>query len=107
MAPAPSPAPARPRFASRTEALTPFLAMEILEHAASLEQEGVDVAHLEVGEPEFAPPPAAVRACIAALEADDTGYTDSRGLFALREAIAAELARRFGRSVPIERVFVT
>ena len=41
-----------------------------------------------------AQPPAAVRACTAALEADDTGYTDSRGLFALREAIAAAADRR-------------
>lgn len=101
------PSPAQPRFASRTDALTPFLAMEILERAVELERAGVSIAHLEVGEPEFAPPPAAVRACRDALAADDTGYTDSRGLFALREAIAANLATRFGRSVPTERVIVT
>ena len=99
--------PAPPRFASRTDALTPFLAMEILERAVVLERSGVSIAHLEVGEPEFAPPPAAVRACRDALAADDTGYTDSRGLCALREAIAANLAARFGRSVPAERVLVT
>lgn len=96
-----------PRFASRMGALTPFLAMEILERAIALEQAGVDIAHLEVGEPAFAPPPAAVSACQAALAADDTGYTDSRGLWPLREAIAANLAVRFGRSVPAERVLVT
>ncbi|MBK7950346.1 MAG: pyridoxal phosphate-dependent aminotransferase [Deltaproteobacteria bacterium] len=104
--PAPD-SPVGPRFASRTNALTPFLAMEILERAIALEQSGVSIAHLEVGEPEFAPPPAAVRACRAALAADDTGYTDSRGLWPLREAIAANLAARFGRSVPAERVLVT
>jgi len=94
-------------LAARTADLTPFLAMEILERAVELERAGVDIAHLEVGEPEFAPPPAAVRACQAALAADDTGYTDSRGLFPLREAIAADLAARFGRSVPVERILVT
>ena len=105
---APSSRPAAsPRFAARTDALTPFLAMEILERAVELERAGTAIAHLEVGEPEFAPPAAAVRACQAALAADDTGYTDSRGLFALREAIAANLAARFGRSVPAERVLVT
>jgi aspartate/methionine/tyrosine aminotransferase len=104
--PAPSIAPP-PRFASRTDALTPFLAMEVLERAVELERAGAQIAHLEVGEPAFAPPPAAVRACQAALAADDTGYTDSRGLFELREAIAANLAARFGRSVPVERVLVT
>ena len=95
------------RFASRTDALTPFLAMEILERAALLERSGIAVAHLEVGEPEFAPPPAAVRACQEALAADDTGYTDSRGLWPLREAIAANLAARFGSSVSADRVLVT
>ncbi len=98
---------AAPAFAARTEALTPFLAMEILERAAELERAGLDIAHLEVGEPEFAPPPAAVAACQAALAADETGYTDSRGLWPLREAIAANLAARFGRSVAAERVLVT
>jgi len=81
--------------------------MEILERAVELERAGVEIAHLEVGEPEFAPPSAAVRACRDALAADDTGYTDSRGLWPLREAIAANLAARFGRSVPPERVLVT
>ncbi len=99
--------PAPRRFASRTDALTPFLAMEILERATLLERSGIEIAHLEVGEPEFAPPTAAVEACRAALAADDTGYTDSRGLWPLREAIAANLAARFGRSVPADRVLVT
>lgn len=81
--------------------------MEVLERAALLERAGIPIAHLEVGEPEFAPPPAAVEACRAALAADDTGYTDSRGLLALREAIAADASARCGRPVPLERVIVT
>lgn len=103
-----APLPPTPRtFASRTDALTPFLAMEILERAVELERAGAVIAHLEVGEPEFAPPPAAVAACQAALAADDTGYTDSRGLWPLREAIATNLTARSGRSVAAERVLVT
>jgi aspartate/methionine/tyrosine aminotransferase len=81
--------------------------MEILERAEALERQGARIAHLEIGEPDFAPPEAAVEACRAALAADETGYTDSRGLWALREAIAADLERRFGSSVPPERVLVT
>lgn len=96
-----------PRFAARTDALAPFLAMEILERAQALEREGASIAHLEIGEPEFAPPEAAVRACQAALAAGDTGYTDSRGLLPLREAIAANLTRRVGRAIAPERVLVT
>ncbi len=100
-----SPTPAR--WATRAEALEPFLAMEVLERAAELERAGIDIAHLELGEPEFAPPAAASRAVMEALARDETGYTDSRGLWPLREAIAEDLERRFGQSVTPERVLVT
>jgi len=100
-----SPTPVR--WATRAEALEPFLAMEVLERASELEREGIDIAHLELGEPEFAPPAAATREAMAALARDDTGYTDSRGIWPLREAIAGDLERRFGQSVTPERVLVT
>ena len=43
-------------LARRTEAIEPFLAVEVAERAQELEQHGVDVVHLEFGEPDFAPP---------------------------------------------------
>ncbi len=81
--------------------------MEILERAHELEREGARIAHLELGEPDFPPPPAAARACSEALVRGETGYTDSRGLWSLREAISAHLKRRCGRSVDPERILVT
>lgn len=81
--------------------------MEVLERAAELERDGISVAHLEIGEPEFPPPEAANRAVTRALALDDTNYTDSRGLWELRLAIAADLDRRFAVSVDPERVLVT
>ncbi len=95
-------------WSARAESLAPFLAMEVLERAAELERDGISVAHLELGEPEFAPPPAANRAVSQALARDDTNYTDSRGRLELREAIATDLGRRFaGVSVDPGRVLVT
>jgi aspartate/methionine/tyrosine aminotransferase len=94
-------------WSARSEAIEPFLAMEVLERAAELEREGIDIAHLELGEPEFAPPAAASLACREALARDETRYTDSRGLWPLREAIAANLEVRFGKSVAPDRVLVT
>jgi aspartate/methionine/tyrosine aminotransferase len=81
--------------------------MEVLERALVLEREGRRILHLELGEPDFAPPAAAVEACRAALEARQTRYTDSRGLLELREAIAADKGRRAGVSVDPDRVLVT
>lgn len=94
-------------WSARAEALEPFLAMEVLERAAELERTGIEIAHLELGEPEFAPPEAARQAAVEALARNETGYTDSRGLWPLREAIAADLANRFRVAIDPERVLVT
>ena len=94
-------------FAARIPLIEPFLAMEVMERALAIERAGGKVLHLEIGEPDFPPPPEAVDACAAALRAGETRYTDSRGLLELREAIAANLAERFAVSVDPERVIVT
>jgi aspartate/methionine/tyrosine aminotransferase len=96
-----------PRFAASALAIEPFLAMEVMERAFAMEREGAQIVHLEVGEPDFPPPPAAVEACVAALRRGETRYTDSRGLAELRDAIVADHAHRFGTSVDPERVLVT
>jgi aspartate/methionine/tyrosine aminotransferase len=95
------------RFATRVREIEPFLAMEVMERAFVLERAGTPVIHLEIGEPDFAPPQAAIEACHAALDAGETRYTDSRGLTELRDAIAEEHTRRTGVSVSPERVIVT
>ena len=81
--------------------------MEVMERAVALEREGARVLHLEVGEPDFPPPPPAVDACAKALQDGETRYTDSRGLLALREAIARDCGLRHGVDVDPERVLVT
>jgi len=92
--------------AARVAALEPFLAMEVMERAFALERDGARVMHLELGEPDFEPPPEAAAAAAAALGRGDARYTDSRGLPALREAIAADLHARHGVAVSPERVLV-
>ncbi len=94
------------RFAPRALGVEPFLAMEVMERAFALEREGARVVHLEVGEPDFPPPPAAVEACIRALRAGETRYTDSRGLLESRESVGRVHERRFGTPVAPERVLV-
>ncbi len=95
------------RLADRVREVEPFLAMEVMERALALEREGRRIVHLGVGEPDFAPPAAAVAASIRALRAGETRYTDSRGLLELREAIAADHARRFGVRVDPDSIVVT
>ncbi len=95
------------RFATRAHALKPFLAMEVMERAFAYERGGAAVVHLEIGEPDFPPPAAAVEACCSALGGGATHYTDSRGLLELREAIAADKGRRAGVAIDPDRVLVT
>jgi (5-formylfuran-3-yl)methyl phosphate transaminase len=94
-------------LARRTGLLEPFLAMEVMERAFALERKGAKVLHLEVGEPDLPPPPAAVEACAHALRGGQTRYTDSLGLPALREAIAADCRQRFDVAIDPECVIVT
>ena len=99
--------PAPHPFASRTDALEPFLAMEVMERAFAMERAGISVSHLEIGEPDFAAPNAAIEACARALRDGETHYSDSRGLTELRSAIATDVEARFGVSVNPGRVMVT
>jgi len=57
-----------------------------------------DVISLTIGEPDFTTPEPITRAAIASLEAGETHYTANGGMIELREAIAADLERRYGLS---------
>lgn len=55
-----------------------------------------DVISLGIGEPDFATPPAIVRAGVAALESGETHYTSNSGLYELRVALADYLEGLYG-----------
>ena len=94
-------------FAKRTQEVEPFLAMEVMERGMAMARAGTSIVQLGVGEPDFDAPPAAIQAAIDSLESGETHYTDSRGLFALREAIAQECEARRGVAVDPDQVVVT
>jgi aspartate/methionine/tyrosine aminotransferase len=85
----------------------PFIAMDVFRAAHAREAEGERVIHLEIGEP-GAPAPEAVReAARQALSAGRIGYTDSLGIPALRQAIAAHYRDQYGVAVDPAEVAVT
>jgi arginine:pyruvate transaminase len=59
---------------------------------------GEDIIFLTVGDPDQDPPGSVIEAAVAALRAGRTGYSAIIGYPALREAIAARVARRTGRA---------
>jgi len=89
---------------SRRGDVEPFHAMDVLAEANRLKSLGHPVISMAVGQPSD-PAPEAVRAAAErALRDGRIGYTDSLGLIALREAIAAHYHAHYGVSVSPERV---
>jgi len=93
--------------ASRTQGIEPFYVMEIVKEAQRLTEAGRSIVHLSIGEPDFTAPPPVQAAALQAIQSGMTQYTPALGTDALREAIAADYARRFQLAVDPERVVVT
>ncbi|MFH1113730.1 MAG: pyridoxal phosphate-dependent aminotransferase [Pseudomonadota bacterium] len=87
--------------------IPPFLVMDVLERAVEMARGGLDVIHLEVGEPDFDTPPNIVEAGIEALRAGKTHYTPSTGILELRNAVAGHFAERYGADVDPHCVVIT
>ena len=95
------------RITSRAQAISPFHVMDILAQAKTLQAQGHDIIHMEVGEPDFDTPQPIVEAGIKALKAAKTHYTPALGLPELRQAIADWYQRYYGVKVAAERIIVT
>lgn len=94
-------------FASRTNEIAPFQVMAILQQAQALSAQGVDVIHLEVGEPDFDTPKPIIDAGIEALAAGKTHYTPALGLPELRQKIADFYQSRYGIEISANRIAIT
>lgn len=87
--------------------MTSFLVMDILERAKELQQQGADIVHLEVGEPDFDVPPCVAEAVQKAYRNHCTHYTHSLGDIELRNEIAALYRREYGVEVNPDCIVVT
>ena len=95
------------KLAKRMSRLGTETAFEVLAKAKILEAEGVDVIHLEIGEPDFDTPENVINAGSTALLSGYTRYGPSPGLSELRDKIADEISST--RKIPVssENVVVT
>ncbi len=95
------------KLAKRMSLLGTETAFEVLAKARRLEAEGMDVIHLEIGEPDFDTPANIIEAGSKALMGGYTHYGPSPGLPEVRERIAEEVAATRGISVSGDNVVVT
>ena len=70
-------------------------AFAVLARANALAASGRDIINLGIGQPDFRTPDHIVDAAIKALRDGHHGYTPATGIPALREAVAADLHKRF------------
>ncbi|MGL5734596.1 MAG: pyridoxal phosphate-dependent aminotransferase [Beijerinckiaceae bacterium] len=81
-------------------------AFAVLARAVALQNQGKDIINLGIGQPDFPTPPHIVEAAIKALRDGHHGYTPATGIAPLREAVAADLHRRFHATVSPEAVLI-
>lgn len=96
-----------PPVSHRAESIRPFVVMDVVARAKELEAAGRDIVRLEIGDPDFATPEVIVRAAEAAMDAGDTGYTQSLGLPGLRDAVAGHMHDSYGVDVDPADIVVT
>ena len=94
------------RIASRVSQLNGEGALAVFSRAKELERAGSSIIHLELGEPDFHPAAPVVDAVREAVAAGRDRYVSTRGIPALREAIAAYLKRTRRLQVAPEQVLV-
>ncbi|HET7911792.1 MAG TPA: pyridoxal phosphate-dependent aminotransferase [Pseudolabrys sp.] len=81
-------------------------AFAVLARANALAAQGRDIINLGIGQPDFRTPDFIVEAAVKALRDGHHGYTPANGIPPLREAVAADLARRFQVEVSPDSVMI-
>ncbi|MFX1446071.1 MAG: pyridoxal phosphate-dependent aminotransferase [Promethearchaeota archaeon] len=83
-------------FSKRVNSIQPFIVMEILEKALEMEESGIHIVHMEIGEPDFDTPKRIINGCLSDIERGKTHYTHSLGYLELREALSEYKLRTRG-----------
>jgi aspartate aminotransferase len=94
------------RIASRVAQLGGEGALAVFSRAKELERAGKSIIHLELGEPDFHPAAPVVQALARAVSAGRDRYCATRGVPALREAIAEYLGNTRRLEISPEQVLV-
>ncbi len=97
--------PPRP-LAGRTEQIFGEGALVTLKKALELEAQGVDMIHLEIGQPDYPTPEHIVEAGVKSIRDGRTRYGPTPGSPELRAAIAEHVAATRGLAVDPEQVYV-
>ena len=93
-------------FTERVSYLQPEGAYAVLANTQKMEEQGQDIIHLEIGQPDFQTFPNVAMAGIRAITEGKTRYNPSPGLSELREVVAEDVRSRRGFQVRPEEVVI-
>ncbi len=93
--------------AKRLSGIDPFYVMDILAKAKKMEAEGINIIHMEVGEPDFNTAPIIMNAALEATKNNISHYTPALGLPALRKAIKQYYKKHLHCQIKTDNVAVT
>ena len=91
----------------RSQAIRPFVVMDVVARAKELEASGRDIVRLEIGDPDFPTPAVITKAAEAAMADGSTHYTQSMGHPDLRNALTERYRTHYGVEVDPETIVVT
>jgi aspartate/methionine/tyrosine aminotransferase len=92
---------------TRTDTIRPFQVMRLLARARELEQQGRDIVHMEIGEPDFPTPAPVLEAAQAAIATGQMHYTPATGMPQLKQQIAQFYQQRYAVEVDLKRIVIT
>ncbi len=94
-------------FPSKRSLIDNFEVMQLLSDANLLEKQGMDIFHLELGEPQPKTPLKVKNEVKKLLKLNLPGYTPSNGITELRESISKFYNVQYNLKVPKENIFIT
>ncbi len=94
-------------ISKRTQEMTSFIVMDVLEKACEMECKGQHIIHLEIGEPDFETPECVKEAASKAIKDGFTHYTHSLGILELREAICEYYHATYRVNVEPDQILVS
>ncbi|MFN4245708.1 MAG: pyridoxal phosphate-dependent aminotransferase [Brevinematia bacterium] len=84
-----------------------FMVMDILERTKEMENNGVEIIHLEIGEPDLPTPPEAIEKLNEYLSKYRMSYTHSLGIQTLRESISKYYFEEYKTQVSPSNIVIT
>ena len=94
-------------FAKRINALQPSATMAVIEAAARLREQGIDIISFGAGEPDFDTPDHIIAAANKALADGHTRYTAGSGTTALKQAVVNKLSKDNGLEYETNQIVIS